>query len=64
MNVFSELCQELRVPIANEKTEGPQKVMTFLGLEINTELMLVKIPYDKLIITGSYRENIGIKHKG
>jgi len=64
VKAFSELCQELGVHIVNEKTEGPQKVMVLLGLEINTELMLVKILYDKIIITGSYREYIGIKQKG
>ena len=34
--------------MAEEKTIGPTSVLTFLGLEINTNHMTVSIPQDKL----------------
>ena len=48
MEVFSEICLELGVPLATNKTEGPQSVLVFLGLEIDTIEMKVRIPKDKL----------------
>lgn len=36
------------MPIAENKTVKPTTVLTFLGFEINTELMLVRIPETKL----------------
>ena len=43
MHVF-----ELGVPIAYEKKSGPTTVLTFLGFIIDTELMMVIIPPEKL----------------
>jgi hypothetical protein len=36
------------VPIANEKTEGPTTILEYLGLTIDTQNMVVKIPTDKV----------------
>ena len=47
LSSFEELCQELGVPLAAEKTVGPVKILTFLGLEINAEQGLVRVPKDK-----------------
>ena len=45
MNCFFFLiCDELGVPIADEKLVGPVPVLTFLGLEIDTDEMMVRIP--------------------
>ena len=41
--------ESLGVPIAIDKVEGPATNIKFLGLEIDTLEMLVKIPSDKLI---------------
>jgi hypothetical protein len=38
----------LGVPIAENKTVWPTTFLTFLGLDIDTLLMVVKIPADKL----------------
>jgi hypothetical protein len=38
----------LGVPIAENKTVWPTTLLTFLGLDIDTVLMVVKIPADKL----------------
>ena len=41
------LCQRLGVPIAEHKTEGPATTLTFLGMELDTDLT-VRLPSDKL----------------
>ena len=59
----------LGVPVAKEKIEGPATNLKFLGLEIDTVQMLVKIPQDKLIdlnqviddTIGKYRHKITLK---
>ena len=38
----------LGVPIAYEKTEGPTTKICFLGLEIDSEEMVVRIPMPKI----------------
>jgi hypothetical protein len=35
---------QLGVPIADDKTEGPPTRITYLGLLIDTEKMLIQIP--------------------
>lgn len=39
---------ELGVPVATEKVEGPATTIKYLGLEVNTTTMQVRIPADKL----------------
>ena len=41
--------ESLGVPVAKEKVEGPATRIKFLGLEVDTIEMLVKIPSDKLV---------------
>ena len=48
MNTFTEVCSQLGVPIADDKTEGPSTMITFLGLLIDTEKMLIQIPDEKV----------------
>lgn len=36
MGVFREICTELGVPLAEDKTLGPANCLVYLGLEINT----------------------------
>jgi hypothetical protein len=36
------------VPIADDKTEGPSTWITYLGLLIDTEKMLIQIPDEKV----------------
>ena len=48
MDTFNEVCRQLGVPLAENKTVGPTTCITFLGLEIDTVLMLVRIPPEKL----------------
>ena len=43
-----QTCQELGVPIAPEKTEGPGTSITFLGIQLDSTSMTVSLPQDKL----------------
>jgi hypothetical protein len=51
MSVFSTVCDELGVPLSAEKTIGPATVIIFLGLEIDTNEMVVRIPIEKITET-------------
>jgi hypothetical protein len=46
MNYFLSISQELGIPITDEKI--PVTVLTFLGLEIDTEDMAIRILQEKL----------------
>lgn len=48
MATFFNCCQQLGVPVANEKTVGPTTTLIFLGLEIDSILMQIRIPKDKI----------------
>ena len=48
MNVFLSICARLGVPIAVDKTEGPSTRLVYLGIEIDTVNMCVRLPLDKL----------------
>ena len=43
-----ECCGTLGVPIAQEKCEGPTTCLTFLGIEIDTQALELRLPADKL----------------
>ena len=45
---FLLLCQDIGIPIANEKTEGPAQVMTFLGIELDSVNMQATLPLEKV----------------
>lgn len=46
--IFKTTMSELGVPLAEEKTEGPTEVLTFLGLELDSNNMTVKVPGVKI----------------
>jgi hypothetical protein len=62
-----QICSEIGVPIANEKTEGPSTIIEYLGLAIDTVNMLIKIPEKKVqdllkkIKLLSYRKKVTLK---
>lgn len=45
---FLEICQFLGVPIANDKTMGPSRVLPFAGIDLDTTEMVARLPADKL----------------
>lgn len=48
MKHFQACMLELGVPIAREKTEGPTTVLVFLGLELDSDEMVVRVPMNKV----------------
>ena len=44
-----ETSARLGVPIASHKTEGPASVITFLGIELDTEACTLHLPEEKLV---------------
>ncbi len=48
MAVFKETCQRLGLPLDANKEEGPSEVLTFLGIEIDSEKGEARLPQDKL----------------
>ena len=48
MSIFQDKMAILGVPTATDKTEGPKTKISFLGLEIDSEEMVVRIPVSKL----------------
>lgn len=45
---FASACDSLGVPIAREKSVGPCTKLIFLGLEIDSVLMIIRIPLQKM----------------
>jgi len=43
------VCSDIGVPMSKEKTFQPSKIMSFVGYEIDTTLMEVRLPSDKLM---------------
>lgn len=46
-----ELCNRLGVPLAPNKIEGPASILTFLGINIDTNEFRLSLPLPKLIAT-------------
>ncbi|XP_069120279.1 uncharacterized protein [Argopecten irradians] len=45
---FQLLCSQLGVPLATEKTFGPDKILPFLGITLDAIVMESRLPQDKL----------------
>ena len=48
IQIALEWCSKLGVPIAEQKTEGPAKVITFLGIKVDTLECQLRLPSEKL----------------
>ena len=48
LHIFKRLCEELGVPLAHEKVEGPSTTITFLRIILDTVQMEIRLPTDKL----------------
>ena len=48
MQVFQDLCKEIGLPLAEDKYVPPTQIIEFLGLLIDTILMVVRVPADKI----------------
>ena len=48
LQVIIETCEQLGVTVAIDKCEGPTVYLTFLGIEIDTMAMEMRLPAEKL----------------
>ena len=48
LNVALELCGRLGVPIAEQKLQGPTTSLSFLGIEVDTMAMELRLPQEKV----------------
>ena len=48
VDVFHHVCERLGIPLAADKCEGPSTCLTFLGIEIDTVEMELRLPAEKL----------------
>ena len=44
---FKQVCKKIGMPVFPEKAVGPVQVIQFLGLTIDTTLMVIRVPEDK-----------------
>lgn len=62
-----ETCVEMGFPVAEEKTRGPATMIRFLGVELDTERLELRLPAEKLIklreIVGRWRKRKGCTKK-
>lgn len=54
MTAFEAMCREFGVPLNKEKTQGPTTCLVFLGFEIDTLKMLIKIPSHNFLSFPNY----------
>ena len=57
------ICEELGVPLAPDKIEGPAQRITFLGIEIDTVSMRVQLPPEKIKKLKEKLEGVGKKKR-
>ena len=48
MDTAVPLCQRLGLPVAPDKVEGPTKIITFLGIELDSVALEIRLPAGKL----------------
>ena len=63
MQQLCDTCAELGVPVATEKTVGPTTCLTFLGIEVHTDILELYLPQEKLqrVIKQMVQEWMGCK---
>ncbi len=55
MHSLLQVFEDLGVPVAQEKLEGPTTCLTFWGLEIDSSTMQLRLPTEKLAATAGSR---------
>ena len=67
MKLALQTCQELGVPVAAHKCEGPSAILTFLGIELDSMRLEIRLPSGKLdklrILIASWRTRKSCKRK-
>ena len=67
LDIFETACQKLGVPLDVEKVEGTATSITFLGVELDTVKMEIRLPEEKLLrirheLSGWLRRKRATKH--
>ena len=68
ITAFEYLCHDMKIPINEEKSEGPVTTLIYLGLEIDSVLMEIRVPEEKIkkakaqIIEAISKKKIKLKH--
>jgi hypothetical protein len=60
---FLAVCKDMGVPMAKDKTFQPSQIMTFVGYKLDTTLMEVRLPQDKLFKFYTLINNVLEKEK-
>ncbi|XP_054843036.1 uncharacterized protein LOC129334764 isoform X1 [Eublepharis macularius] len=63
LDTFLRLAEELGVPLAHEKTEGPSTVLTFLGIELDTVQQSMRLPLNKVDDLRARLQEFKVKRK-
>ena len=56
-----EICKRLGLPMASDKTEGPTTKLTFLGIELDTEAMMARVPQEHLLKLNQLLSDWGVR---
>ena len=48
LQIILDVCKELGITVATEKCEGPTTCIVFLGIEVDSERLEMRLPTDKL----------------
>ena len=48
LETFTMICKDIGVPLAPEKTVGPEQILPFLGIQLDTVSMAYSLPDDKV----------------
>ena len=48
LNTFISICEDIGVPIAPDKTVGPEQSLPFVGIQLDTNDMTASLPLDKV----------------
>ena len=49
LGILKETCTRLGMPLEEDKEEGPATEITFLGIELDTENQMIRLPDRKLV---------------
>ena len=63
VQLVKDAFDHLGVPIADDELEGPATRLTYLGIEIDSDDMVIRLPEEKLFELRSLLEAWVVKHK-
>ena len=49
MAAMQATCDRLGMPVEPDKTEGPADIVAFLGMELDTQKLEIRLPSEKLV---------------